>query len=613
MVGHESFSFGAECVGADVCFRLWAPDADRVDVVLAAPRGDVLAMQSLGDGWFQLVTDRAQAGSLYHYRIDERILVPDPASRFQPQDVHGPSEVIDPRAFAWTDQGWKGRPWEEVVIYELHIGAWSPEGTYAGAIRLLPALRDLGITAIELMPLSDFPGRVNWGYDGVLPFAPDSSYGRPDDLKALICAAHALGIMVFLDVVYNHFGPDGNYLSQYARAFFTARHHTPWGDAIDFDGPESGPVRSYFLANVRYWLNEYHFDGLRFDAIHAIADESPRHIVSEIASEVAGLRASGRHIHLILENEENGAHFLYDRKARAVHTAQWDDDIHHVLHHLLTGETSAYYADYGQDAARLLGLCLTEGFAYQGGWSAYRGSPRGESTQGVPLSAFVTFLQNHDQIGNRAFGERITSLAPPEGVRAATAIILLAPLAPLLFMGQEFGCRRPFLFFCDFAPALAVAVTAGRRREFARFPEFSEEARRDEIPDPNDFETFKASRIDWREAVSAEGVAWRAFHRELLAVRQRVLVPKLSAGPVCARGFTFTEEGGLSVSWTCADGAVLTLWINMSDRPVEGDRIQGLPLYAQNLVLTERSRSRLGPWGVCAALIEARDQEGSVL
>ena len=346
----EVLGFGAECIGDALRFRLWAPKPSTVEVVLSSAPHEPLPMVRSADGWFELTTRRARAGSCYRYRIDGGLLVPDPASRFQPDDVHGPSEVIDPAGFVWSDGGWRGRPWEEAVVYELHIGTFSPEGTYRGAARLLPRLADLGVTAIEIMPLADFPGRRNWGYDGVLPFAPDSVYGRPEDLKSLIQIAHGLGLMVFMDVVYNHFGPDGNYIAQYAPQFFTDRHKTPWGQAINFDGEGSREVRAYFVANARYWLSEYHCDGLRFDAVHAIVDDSSPHIVQELALAISDLRSGGRFIHLILENEENTASYLQHDDVRYVHTAQWNDDIHHVLHCLLTDETSGYYADYAQRA-----------------------------------------------------------------------------------------------------------------------------------------------------------------------------------------------------------------------------------------------------------------------
>lgn len=602
----EALGFGAECIGDAVRFRLWAPKPKTVDVVLTSAPDKPLPMVRGAGGWFELTTRDARAGSRYHYRIDGGLLVPDPASRFQPDDVHGPSEVIDPASFEWTNGGWSGRPWEEAVVYELHIGTFSPEGTYQGAARLLPRLADLGVTAIELMPLADFPGRRNWGYDGVLPFAPDSIYGRPEDLKSLIEVAHGLGLMVFIDVVYNHFGPDGNYIAQYAPQFFTDRHKTPWGQAINFDGEGSREVRGYFRANARYWLSEYHCDGLRFDAIHAIVDDSRPHIVAELASAVSDLRADGRFIHLILENEENTASYLPHDGERDVHTAQWNDDIHHVLHRLLTDEVSGYYADYANGACGLLGRCLTEGFAYQGEQSPYRGTARGQNSKGLPLTAFVSFLQNHDQIGNRAFGERITELASPLRVRSAMAILLLAPSPPLLFMGQEFGCAKPFLFFCDFAADLARLVTEGRRREFARFPEFSDPKRRERIPDPNDDATFEASRLDWDAAETSEGLAWLRFYRDVLSCRRQHVVPHLKAGGIRARDYRVLGDGVLRARWEFADGAELVLTTNVGRTPMRSEPEVGALIYTEPGESGGSLPEELGPWAVRWYLSEAR-------
>ena len=470
--------FGAQCRDdGSVRFRLWAPAARQVELCF----GDVnppayLPLDQRDNGWFELVTDAVRPGTQYRFRIDHAQKVPDPASRFQPRDVHGPSEIIDPDSFFWLDRAWQGRKWEEAVIYELHVGTFTPRGTFLAACERLDYLADLGITALELMPVSDFPGQRNWGYDGVYSFAPDSTYGRPEDLKELVQSAHSRGIMVLLDVVYNHFGPEGNYLGGYAPQFFTDRHHTPWGNGINFDGSESRAVRDFFIHNALYWLNEYHFDGLRLDAVHAIADDSTPDILTELADTVRSSIAPDRHVHLILENDRNQSRYLQrtvtskERCRPRTYTAQWNDDIHHALHVLITGEKDGYYSDYAEHPLDQLGRCLVEGFAYQGETSLHRnGATRGEPTQGLPLSAFVSFLQNHDQIGNRAFGERITQLADPRAVRAASAILLLAPSPPLLFMGEEFGAQSPFLFFCDFEKDLAQAVTAGRRNEFAHF------------------------------------------------------------------------------------------------------------------------------------------------
>jgi maltooligosyltrehalose trehalohydrolase len=494
--------FGAEVLAqGGVRFRLWAPAAKKVELGVA---NRSIALQGRGGGWYEHIDPQAGPGTLYQYRIDGELIVPDPASRFQPRDVDGPSEVIAPHAYRWGDHAWASRPWNEAVIYELHVGTFTSEGTYAGAARKINTLKDLGITAIELMPLSDFAGRRNWGYDGVLPYAPDSAYGRPEDLKALIDAAHGAGLMVFLDVVYNHFGPDGNYLPRYAPQFFTYRHRTPWGAAIDFTNEV---VRKYFVHNALYWLEEYRFDGLRFDAVHAIIDESPRHILDEICASVP----AGKH--LVLENDSNQARFIGPGR----YTAQWNDDSHHAYHVLATGESDGYYVAYADSPAKHLARCLAEGFAYQGEVSAFSRKPRGEPSAHLPPSCFVDFLQNHDQIGNRAFGERITVLAHERSLKALSAILLLAPSPPLMFMGEEWGCRQAFLFFCDFEGELGEAVRKGRREEFKRFAGFS-----DAIPDPLAESTFRQCVLDW----SKRDASWLSHYKKLLQLRARAIAPR---------------------------------------------------------------------------------------
>ncbi|MGB5081022.1 MAG: malto-oligosyltrehalose trehalohydrolase [Burkholderiales bacterium] len=590
--------FGAETLGeAGTRFRLWAPAARTVELCLErGGGGQVLPMPATGDGWHELLTGEA-AGCRYRYRIDAGIEVPDPASRFQPQDVHGASEVVDPRAFSWKDGDWRGRPWEEAVIYELHVGSFTPEGTYAGVRGRLGHLQNLGATAIELMPIADFPGARNWGYDGVLPFAPESRYGRPEALKELVQAAHAAGLMMFLDVVYNHFGPEGNYLQRYAPDFFTERHHTPWGAAINFDGPGSRTVRDYFIHNALYWLEEYRFDGLRLDAVHAILDDSTPHILAELAAAVRAGPGRDRQIHLVLENDANQARYL----GAGGYAAQWNDDLHHALHALITGEKGSYYADYSGEPARHLGRCLAEGFAYQGERSAHRGGrPRGESSAALAPIAFVGFLQNHDQVGNRAMGDRIARIAPPEAVAAATAILLLAPSPPLLFMGEEWGCEQPFPFFCDFGGELARRVTEGRRREFAAFSEFSDPAALARIPDPNAGETFARAVLRWEEILDGNHGRWLEFHRELLALRRREIVPRLS-GTLGGRARRRSlGERALWVEWPMGDASRVTLTANLGSVPVAaalergGRLIHSTPASAA----AEASAGTLAPWSV---------------
>jgi len=572
MIRSHTMPFGAELQpDGSVRFRLWAPHAKQVELCLEDANRTSLPLASQPDGWFELITPQAADGSLYRFQIDGKTAVPDPASRFQPQDVHGPSEVVAPSSFDWLDDGWRGRPWEEAVIYELHVGTFTPEGSFRGVEQKLDYLRQLGVTAIELMPVSDFPGMRNWGYDGVLPYAPDSSYGRPEDLKQLVQSAHSKGLMIFLDVVYNHFGPDGNYLHQYSPQFFTNRHSTPWGDAINFDGPGSRVVRDYFIHNALYWLEEYNFDGLRLDAVHAIVDDSKPHILTELAETVRQRMGKERFIHLVLENGDNRAQYLHRDSTGTVHLydAQWNDDIHHAVHVLLTGESDGYYSDYSKQPVQHLCRCLREGFAYQGDYSEYQGAERGEPSHELPPSAFISFLQNHDQIGNRAFGERIVQLAPAQAIKAAMEILLLAPSPPLLFMGEEFGATTPFLFFCDFRGDLAAAVTKGRRSEFARFARFNSAGARNSIPDPNSEQTYLVSKLDWQSIKNADHSRWLEFYKTLLAIRQRIIVPRMAlfSGSRCHS--SDGKERELSIDWLIGKNARLELRANVGSKPAK--------------------------------------------
>lgn len=496
-------SFGATCVGADrTRFRLWAPASRTAAVEL---HGEcTVDMRAAGDGWFEVVAP-CGPGTLYRYLLDDDLAVPDPASRFQPYDVHGPSQVVDPRAYRWRHENWRGRPWHETVLYELHVGAC---GGYASVERRLPELAALGVTALELMPVNTFPGARNWGYDGVLPYAPDASYGRPEELKALVDAAHGLGLQMFIDVVYNHFGPDGNLLPRYAPGFFRADRQTAWGPAIDFSRAQTS---TFFIENALYWLDEYRFDGLRIDAAHAIDDDA---WLRELARRVRAYAGSERHVHLVLENERNAASLL----GPGSFDAQWNDDFHNSVHVLLTGEREGYYRAYADAPLRHFARTLGEGFAYQGEPSPlHDGAPRGEPSTHLPPTAFVAFLQNHDQVGNRAFGERLRALANDDALRAATALLLLAPHVPLLFMGEEDGSTQPFQFFTDYRGELADAVREGRRREFAAFPAFADPAHRDTIPDPNDVATFvRSSPGHATEAAWPDADAWRRFYRSAL-------------------------------------------------------------------------------------------------
>ncbi len=588
--------FGAE-LAADgrARFALWAPAARQVELVLTGGSQPAqIVMRSTDNGWFEATLDGAGASTNYAFRVDGKPLVPDPASRSNPDGVHGASRLVDPRAYEWQAGDWRGRPWNEAVVYEMHIGTFTAQGTFAAAVERLDDLVALGVTALEIMPVASFAGSRGWGYDGVLLFAPQASYGTPEDFKRLIDAAHARGLMVLLDVVYNHFGPDGNYLHVYAPQFFNPKHQTPWGAAINFDGEANRTVRDFFIHNALYWLEEYQLDGLRLDAIHAIADDSKLHIVNELAQAVHAGPGRRRHIHLILENDLNQARFLTRGAdgATPLATAQWNDDIHHAIHVIATGETDGYYADYAEAPLRQLGRTLAEGFAYQGEPSPYRdGELRGERSAHLPPLAFVDFLQTHDQVGNRAFGERLVHLAPEDRLRALTACVLLAPAVPMLFMGEEFGASSPFQYFCDFSGELAQAVTNGRRNEFGRFARFSDPAVRDRIPDPNDGATFMRSKLDWADCVAPRHARWLALYRELLTIRRERLVPVL---PQVGSGSYELAGAVLRVRWPLGAGGSLHLLAHLSEQPVAATAMPpGVALYASHAIEGE-----LPPWSV---------------
>ena len=591
--------FGAQLeADGSARLRLWAPGAQTIELELErAGASDRLAMQPDGDGFYVANAARVPAGAAYAFRVDGRVAVPDPASRYNPRDVHGPSAVVDPCAFEWPDQDWRGRPWEEAVIYELHVGTFTPEGTFNSAVERLDYLVRLGVTAVELMPVADFPGKRNWGYDAVLPFAPDAVYGTPDELKSLVAAAHARGLMMVLDVVYNHFGPDGNYINAYAPQFFNPRHQTPWGAAINFDGPHARPVRDFFIHNALYWLEEFNFDGLRLDAVHAIADDSEPHIVCELARAVRDGPGRTRHVHLVLENDLNQASYLQrDASQRPLYAnAQWNDDFHHALHVLTTGERDGYYADYAQQPVRMLARTLAEGFGFQGEPSAFRGgAPRGEPSTGLPLNSFVSFTQTHDQVGNRALGERIAALADPAALRLGVTCLLLAPVTPMLFMGEEFAASAPFQFFCDFGGELAAAVREGRRKEFESFERFRNPDARASIPDPNAEATFAGSKLDWRETALAGHRDWHRLYSDLLELRRHAIVPHLAGSAHAARA-ALIGDTALAVDWTLGDGARLHLRANFSAAPVSGiDAPPGETVYA---TAGAPGPAALPPWG----------------
>jgi len=514
-------SLGAWPVGDSTRFRVWAPAAKTLEVVLERPDADPAAHQLTrdADGVFSGVIPAIGAGARYRYRPDGKGSFPDPASRFQPEGVHGPSEVVDPTRYPWSDRTWNGVNLENLIIYELHVGSFSPEGTFAGVIKRLPYLRELGITALELMPIADFPGRWNWGYDGVDLFAPARCYGRPDDLRRLVDEAHRAGLAVLIDVVYNHLGPDGNYLGVYSPYYFSKGHHTAWGEALNFDGAHHDRVRELFIENALHWIHEYHADGLRLDATHAIQDNSPRHFLAELSDRVHA-SVSGRTVLLIAEDHRNLACMV-----RPTGTGGWGmdgvwaDDFHHQIRRLLAGDHEGYYSDYAGTTSDLA-TTLRRGWFYSGQYSRRRKEPHGTDSAGISREHMVHCLQNHDQVGNRALGDRLNQQLEAATFRAASALLLCAPATPLLFMGQEWAADTPFLFFTDHKPDLGRGVTAGRRQEFKHFASFSDPEACRHIPDPQSPATFAASCLRWDELERAPHAGMHRLYQALLHLRR---------------------------------------------------------------------------------------------
>jgi maltooligosyltrehalose trehalohydrolase len=504
---------GASIVGEGVVrFKVWAPLRERASVILS-PRGNrrEIALQQDQVGYFHGVAGDVPVGGLYLYLLDNDLARPDPASRSQPEGVHGPSRIIDPDAFSWEDDGWTGILFRDFIIYEIHVGTFTKEGTFEAVIGRLEYLRNLGCTALELMPVAQFPGTRNWGYDGVYPFAPQESYGGPDGLKRLINACHREGLAVVLDVVYNHLGPEGNYLGSFA-PYFTDRYKTPWGEAINFDGPYSDEVRRYFIDNARYWVAEYHVDALRIDAIQGIFDFSACHFLKELAQAVHSLgEALGRRVYVVAESDLNDVRVIDPTHAGGYALdSQWNDDFHHALHALVTGEANAYLSDFGELAH--MSKALSEGFVYSGEYSPYRKRRHGSSSKDRPSSRFIVFSQNHDQVGNRsARPSRTQSL---EQLKLAAAVVLLSPYVPLLFTGEEYAEEAPFNYFVSFSDqALVEAVRRGRKAELADFGS-------SEAPDPQAEATFLDAKIEARGRPSIEQVYIYNFYRALIKTRK---------------------------------------------------------------------------------------------
>ncbi|TWO72894.1 malto-oligosyltrehalose trehalohydrolase [Caenimonas sedimenti] len=565
MLHAHDMPFGARLLpGGGARCRLWAPAAKSAEVAWGRAAGAVTELvpaQPAGGGWWECDLPLANAGELYQWRIDGELAVPDPASRANPQGPHAPSQLVDPLDFPW-DEDWAGRPWHETVLYELHLGTFTPEGTFLAAAGRLQELADLGVTAIELMPVSAFPGRFGWGYDGVLPFAPHPAYGTPAELKYLVQAAHRLGLMVFMDVVYNHFGPDGNYLHAYAPAFFSKTASSPWGAAINFDGPDSQRVREFFIHNALYWVEEFRIDGLRLDAVHAIIDTSRPDVLEQLSAAVRGATA-GRHVHLVLENENNHYHRLAPEPMAERYDGQWNDDFHHALHVALTGETHGYYHDYGSgvEPLELLGRSLSHGMVFEDS----RRKPGGARetvahTPPQPLTALVNFAHNHDQVGNRARGERLSQLVPPAAALLPTLLALLTPAIPMLFQGEECGAEQPFLYFADWDGELRDAVRAGRKREFAHAG--------DDLPDPCSAATFEASRPDCASATGSRGRAWQELVHSALAARARWITPRQALLDHGKHTHQRVGATGLAVQWRYTDGQMLALELNLGPEPL---------------------------------------------
>jgi maltooligosyltrehalose trehalohydrolase len=551
-------------------FRFWAPALQQVALEIEGL--GPIAMKPLANGWFEAEAP-CGAGAAYKFRVADDLAVTDPAARAVRGDAYGHSIVMDPHSFQWRNLAWRGRPWAETVFYELHVGAF---GGFKGVTDALPRLAGLGVTAVELMPISAFPGKLNWGYDGVLPYAPSSFYGAPDELKELVDAAHGLGLMMFLDVVYNHFGPEGNYVDVYAPPFFRRDVENAWGRAIDFGRAQ---VRRFYTENAFYWLQEFRFDGLRFDAVHAIAHPD---WLDETAAELRARLEPERIVHLVLENDDNVAGHMRD----GFFNAQWNDDGHHVLHVLLTGETMGYYGAYADHPAARLARCLAEGFVYQGEPSPSRdGERRGTPSADLPPSAFVLFLQNHDQVGNRAFGERLTALADRRALEAAIALQLLCPQIPLIFMGEEDASKSPFLFFAEHNEQLAQSIREGRKREFDAVANA-----REELPDPGAIATFDRS-IPSPDPHLAE--ARFDLYRRLLALRSARIAPRLQGAR--SLGAQALGRAAVVARWRLGDGKRLTIASNLDRVPVTCPRPDGEFLFESSPDACEIARMGMLP------------------
>jgi malto-oligosyltrehalose trehalohydrolase len=583
MTAQRNYAWGPQIQGQATSFSLWAP---KLSELLLDVDGRTVAMHRADDGWFSSLVDDVSPGAEYMFILPDGSRVPDPASRFQ-IEVCGPSRLVNGHNYRWEQNDWKGLPWEEAIVYELHVGTFTPEGTFSAASERFRRLADLGFTAIELMPLAHFPGTRGWGYDGVFQYAPHSAYGSSDDFKRLIDTAHQHQMMVFLDVVYNHFGPEGNFLSHYAPRFFKQGESTPWGDKINF---QVMPVRRFFIDNVLYWLDEFRLDGLRLDAVDQIEDAGELHVLEEISRAVHE-RFKDRHVHLVTENPVNGTDLLAATKdGSRLYTADWNDDFHHALHVAVTGETTGHFAPFKNKPWASVKRALAKGHLQDGKPSVAREAPPSAS---LPPTSFVHFLQNHDQVGNRALGERLNTMIDERLYRVLMEILLLSPQIPLVFMGEEHASRQQFHYFCDYQGDLAEVMEASRPQQAENFGGFPHGTSPDDIRNPNDFETFVASKINWNDAQTSDGAAWQAFVKQILSVRKQFVVPLLQN----ARGYAgevICDDGNkIFVDWTFQDKSVLKLRANPSGSHIPLREEKGALIYPFDNITSPHA---LPPW-----------------
>jgi maltooligosyltrehalose trehalohydrolase len=596
MTDRESWrlTLGANVLEDGVEFRVWAPASERVDVIIYGPDAEAVhPLAAEADGWFRGTVQGTGAGTRYKYRLDGADAFPDPASRSQPDGVHEPSAVVDPSTFRWSDDGWRGVPADELTIYEVHVGTASESGDFDGLIERLDEIAALGVTAVEPMPIAEFPGARNWGYDGVYLYAPDSAYGGPEAFRRFVDAAHARGLAVILDVVYNHLGPEGNYLHAVTGGkYFTDRHCTPWGDAIDYATPA---VREFAIQNAIHWAREYHVDGLRLDATHAILDDSPRHVLTEMQERVHAALPADRHFVLIAEDERNDERVVLSEGHGL--DGVWADDLHHQLRRHIAGDHEAYFADYTGSIDDIV-RTLRQGWFYEGQVSENHGAPRGTPAGGLPPAAFVHCIQNHDQVGNRALGDRLTETVTLPAYRAVSALLLLSPYTPLLWMGQEWAATTPFQYFTDHPEELGKLVTEGRRKEFGKFSAFADPAVREKIPDPQAPETFTRSKLQWGERERAPHAGILALYREVLRLRRTH--PALRRRDRDAFAVAALGEHALSLKRTAEDGSALLLVVSF-EGPLTVD--------------FARRDETAGDWALLLSTEEARfggETEGSV-